>query len=202
MISKPTRTAVGMLVFAAALATAAKAQKPDTTQLPAATRLALPGEKHKWLEPMVGDWTVEMLVYPAPGAAPVVSNDVTATRRWILDGRYVREELRGIVFGKPAARDGTLGYNALDGRFEWVTVDTFEPGQMIYLGRGDDTANRFTVFGESTEAGFGPEPTARKRALRFEFEIRDANSNVQRIYARVPGQAEFLFVEQRFTRKN
>jgi hypothetical protein len=24
---------------------------------------------------------------------------------------------------------------------------------------------------------------------------------VQRIYARIPGQAEFLFVEQRFTRK-
>jgi hypothetical protein len=170
-------------------------------QLPASTRLAMPGEKHKWLEPLVGDWTVEMLVYPGPGAAPVVSKEVTATRRWVLEGRYLREELRGIVFGNPSARDGTLGFNALEDRFEWVTVDTFEPGQMIYLGRGGDTPNRFTVFGDSTEAGFGPEPTGRKRDLRFEFEIRDANYNVQRIYARIPGQAEFLFVEQRFTRK-
>lgn len=161
----------------------------------------MPGEKHSWLEPLVGDWAVEMLVYPRPGAEPVVSNDVTATRRWTLDGRYLREELRGVVFGNPSARDGTLGYNALEGRFEWVTVDTFEPGQMIYLGRGDEAASKFSVFGESTEAGFEPEPSGRKRLLRFEFEIRDANYNVQRIYARIPGQAEFLFVEQRFSRK-
>ncbi|MDX2235772.1 MAG: DUF1579 family protein, partial [Hyphomonadaceae bacterium] len=141
-----------------------------------------------------------MLVYPAPGAQPIVSRTVTATRRWALDGRYVREELRGTVFGAPSARDGVLGYNRLDGRFEWVTIDTFEPGQMVYLGRGDETAKSFSLYGESTEAGMGAEPTGRKRDLRFEFEIRDRNYNVQRIFAKFPGGAEFLFVEQRFTR--
>lgn len=141
-----------------------------------------------------------MLVYPGPGAEPIVSNEVTATRRWTLDGRYLREELRGTVFGNPSARDGVLGYNRLEGRFEWVTVDTFEPGQMIYLGRGGATPKRFSLYGESTEAGMGAEPTGRKRDLRFEFEIVSDDYNVQRIYARFPGQEEYLFVEQRFTR--
>jgi hypothetical protein len=182
-------------------APAAAAPKDAKGEMPAASRLSLPGEKHKWLEPLVGDWDVEMLVYPGPGAAPVVSKEVSAKRFWTLEGRYLREELRGIVFGNKSARDGVLGYNALDGRFEWVTVDTFEPGQMIYLGRGDETKSGFSMYGESTEAGFAPEPTGRKRDLRFEFDIQGPDKNVQRIFARFPGQPEFLFVEQRFTRK-
>lgn len=168
--------------------------------MPAAARLAMPGEEHRWLEPLVGEWAVEMLVYPGPDAEPIISNDVTATRGWTLGGRYLREELRGTVFGNPSARDGVLGYNRLDGRFEWVTVDTFEPGQMIYLGRGEATPEGFSLYGESTEAGMGPEPTGRSRDLRFEFEIVSDDYNVQRIYARFPGESEYLFVEQRFSR--
>jgi hypothetical protein len=189
-----------LVMLALALAQPAFAQTAQTQELPASARLAMPGPEHAWLNPLVGDWTVEMLVYPGPGAEPVVSREVTATCRWTLDGRYLREELRGTVFGNPSARDGVLGYNRLDGRFEWVTIDTFEPGQMIYFGRGDETGKKFSMYGESTEAGMGPEPTGRKRELRFEFEIRDNNYNVQRIFAKFPGGDEFLFVEQRSTR--
>lgn len=173
-----------------------------SAQETAAGRLASPGEEHAWMEPLVGNWAVEMLVYPGPGADPIVSTDVEATREFVLDGRYIREELRGTVFGNPSARDGVLGYNRLEGRFEWVTQDTFEPGQMAYFGRGDADSSGWSMWGESTEAGFGEEPTGRKRDLRFEFEIVDANYNVQRIFATFPGQEEYLFVEQRFTRKN
>lgn len=171
-------------------------------QTTAAARLSQPGPEHRWLDPLVGTFAVEMLVYPGPGAEPVVSKEVGATREWILGGRYLREELRGAVFGQPSARDGVLGYNRLERRFEWVTQDTFEPGQMIYLGRGDAGPRTFSMYGESTEAGFGAEPTGRKRNLRFEFEIIDRNRNVQRIFATFPGQDEYLFVEQRFTRED
>lgn len=40
----------------------------------------------------------------------------------------------------------------------------------------------------------GPEPTGRKRDLRFDFMIEDANTNVQRIYVRHPGAQEYLFM--------
>ena len=97
-----------------------------------------------------------------------------------------------------------MGYNRLDGRFELVTVDIFEPGQMVYSGREGDTGDTDTVsmYGISTEAGMGPEPTGRKRDLRFDFTIEDTGTNVQRIYVRYPGGQEFLFVEQRFTRQD
>ena len=81
-----------------------------------------------------------------------------------------------------------------------MTQDTFEPGQMIYFGRGEGSETGWSMWGESTEAGFGEEPSGRKRDLRFEFEIVNHNDNVQRIFAKFPGQAEYLFVEQRFRR--
>jgi hypothetical protein len=168
--------------------------------LPASTRLAMPGEQHRWLEPLVGSWTVEMLVYPGPGAQPFVSQGLRAKREWTLGGRYLREELRGTVMGNDSARDAILGFNRLDGRFELVTVDTFEPGQMFYAGRDEPTPTRFSLHGDSTEAGMGAEPTGRRRDLRFEFEVTGPDANVQRIFVRYPGGAEFLFVEQRFTR--
>jgi hypothetical protein len=171
-----------------------------SSTLPASTALAMPGPEHAWLDPLAGTWAVEMLVYPGPGAEPITSTDLTATREWILDGRYLKEELRGTFAGNPSARDGLLGYNRLDGRFELVTVDTFEPGQMIYASRGAESPGGFSLYGESVEAGFGPEPTGRARALRFDFEIVDADRNVQRIFVEYPGEEEFLFVEQRFTR--
>jgi hypothetical protein len=186
----------GLTIMAA---TPAMAQPAATQQLPSSTRLAMPGEKQAWFAPLVGDWNVEMLVYPAPGARPITSTQLTAKRELILGGRYLREELIGQFGGNASHRIMILGYNALDERFELVSVDTFEPGMMSYHGPAT-TADRITLTGESIEAGFGPNPTGRKRTLRFEFEIKPTSS-VERIFAKYPGEAEFLFVEQRFTKK-
>lgn len=192
---KSAMTTVALaLALALGLAGAAPAQDEGAS---ASRRLASPGAEHAWLDPLVGEWTVEMLVYPGPGVEPVVMGGMSATREWILGGRYLREELRG---GDQPLREATIGFNRLDGRFEIVTVDAFEPGQMVYVGRGGATPAGFSLFGESTEAGMGPEPTGRKRDLRFEVEVAGEDRNVQRIFVTYPGQAERLFVEQRFTR--
>jgi hypothetical protein len=196
---KPTFFGVAA-VAACLVATSVAAQNPDpNANLPASTRLALPGERHTWMAPLVGDWKIEMRVYPGPGAQPIVADTLTARRELILGGRYLREELTGTFGGAPSSRLAILGYNNLDGRFELTTFDTFEPGQMVYLGDDEPTAERFSMEGESTEAGLGATPTGRKRDLRFEFEIAPERS-VERIYVRYPGEAEFLFVEQIFTR--
>ncbi len=164
--------------------------------LPASTRLAMPGENHTMLEPLIGTWDVEMRVYPAPGADPIVSNEMSATREWILDGRYVEENLSGTFAGFPGARLAIIGYNNLEDRFELASFDTFEPGFMVYNGQSD--GGTISVEGVSIEAGFGPDPSGRHRDLRFDIEIEDEKS-VHRIFVTYPGEEEFLFVEQIFT---
>jgi hypothetical protein len=187
------KTGVMALALTLALATGSYAESSSE-------RLAKPGEKHAWLEPLAGNWNVEMLIYQGPGKDPIVIKDMSAVREWVLGKRYMREELRAPDADKTPTRVGTIGFNQLDGRFELVTVDVYEPGQMIYAGRGDETNAMINVYGESTEAGYGPEPTGRKRDLRFQFEIIDNDKNIQKIFVRYPGGEEFLFVEQRFTR--
>lgn len=186
-------------VLLLSVAPAASHAAESASQLPASTRLAAPGPMHERLKPLVGTWKVEMRVYPAPGAPAIVSKDLKATRTLILGGRYLQEELTGTFGGSPSSRLAILGYNNLDERFELTTFDTFEPGQMVYLGRDAPEGARFSLEGESTEAGFGPEPSGRKRDLRFEFEVA-ADRSVERIYVKYPGKPEHLFVEQIFTR--
>ncbi len=142
-------------------------------------------------------WSVEKLVFAGPGAEPYVTQGLSASREWVLGGRYVREVLRG---GAEPLREGMIGFNRLDGRFVLVTADAFEPGQMAYYGRDAATPGLFSLYGESTEAGMGAEPTGRARGLRFEVEIAGPDANVQRIFVTYPGADEYLFVEQRFTR--
>jgi hypothetical protein len=168
--------------------------------MPASARLAMPGEKHKWLEPLVGNWNVEMKVWPASGAKPIVSTELKVARQWILGGRYLREELTGSFAGNPSNRIAILSFNNLDDRFELVTIDTFEPGQMWYRSMVAGSPSRIALQGESTEAGNAAKPTGRKRDLRFEIEIESPQVNLQKIYVKYPGEPEFLFVEQRFTK--
>lgn len=107
------------------------------------------------------------VIYAEPFAIP----GMTAEREMILGGRYLREVLSG-GDGAPM-REASMGYNRLNGRFELVKVDSLEPGQMVYLGREGDAESSVSMFGVSTEAGMGAEPTGRKRDLRFEFVIED-----------------------------
>ena len=185
------------LLLAAAFAAATPVLAQDS--LPAATRLAMPGENHATLEPLIGDWQVEMRVYPGAEADPIVSTDMQATRTWILGGRYVEEQLTGTFAGNPSARLAIIGYNNLEERFELASFDTFEPGFMIYHGQAE--GGTVSVEGTSIEAGFGPMPTGRHRDLRFDIEIEEGRS-VQRIFVRYPGEDEYLFVEQIFTPVN
>ena len=167
-------------------------------ELPAATRLAMPGPNHQRLDALVGEWKVDMRVWPAAGATPIASSDLKATRTWVLGKRYLREDLSGTFAGNPSNRVGYFSYNNLEERFELTTIDTFEPGQMWYVSHSTGKAGLISLHGDNVEAGFGPKATGRKRALRFDIEIAPQRS-VQRIYVKYPGETEFLFVEQVFT---
>jgi hypothetical protein len=172
--------------------------QPVRAELPAAARLAMPGPNHQRLDALIGEWQVDMRVWPAQNAQPITSSNLKATRSWVLGKRYLREDLSGTFGGNPSDRTAILGYNNLEERFELTTFDTFEPGQMWYIGQATSMPDRIMFVGDNVEAGFGAVPTGRKRALRFELEIA-AQRSAQRIYVKYPGEPEFLFVEQIFT---
>ena len=193
-----TRFVVAAIYFIAYLGIFPPIQAQTVAELPASTRLAMPGDKHRWLEPLAGKWAVEMRVWPTASAQPIISMEMVASREWILGGRYLREEVSGQFAGNPSNRVGILSFNNLEERFEFSTIDSFEPGQMWYASRSVGTPKFISMAGENTEAGFGVKPTGRKRELRFDIEIA-TGSSTQRIFVKYAGEPEFLFVEHRFT---
>ena len=62
------------------------------------------------LEPLVGDWKVEVKIWMAPDAPPTVSKG-TAKSTWALKGRFVQQEFSGEFMGKPFRGISFTGYD-------------------------------------------------------------------------------------------
>lgn len=72
-----------------------------------------------------------MTLYPEPGADPV-KEEIKCKRTWLIDGRYLQEELTGQLMGAPYSRTGILTFHRLTRHFEMVTMDNLDTGFMNY----------------------------------------------------------------------
>lgn len=94
---------------------------------------ATPGERHRQLDRLAGDWAGEFTIWMDPDAAPTVSQG-KVQREWILGGRFLRETVEarseeGVYRGL-----GFIGYDNVDGQYEIVWMDEMSTG--IYSETG------------------------------------------------------------------
>lgn len=82
-----------------------------------------PGKHHKILDQMVGDWEGRFTIRMDPDAPPMESTG-TITRKWILGGRFIQEDVVGQIpdFGTFHGL-GFMGYNNFDGRYEAIWME-------------------------------------------------------------------------------
>src|SRR5262245_55052401 len=101
-------------VAAVAVGSAAADEKqagPDLKAvMEAYSKASQPGDEHKKLEPMIGSWTYTSKFWMDPSQPPAVSSG-TCERKWIMGGRFVREEIKGDLFGSPFEGFGLVGYD-------------------------------------------------------------------------------------------
>src|SRR5215207_815100 len=69
-----------------------------------------PGSAHQALEPLVGEWNVEVKTWMTPDAPPVTSKG-TAKSTWTLKGRFVQQEFSGEFMGQPFHGISFTGYD-------------------------------------------------------------------------------------------
>ncbi|HWB18691.1 MAG TPA: DUF1579 family protein [Phycisphaerales bacterium] len=92
-----------------------------------------PGPAHRALQPLIGTFKGTITLTSPSNPKPVTISG-TIIREWVLGGRYIREtysssteegEFRGI---------GYLGYNAFDGRYEFVWMDSESTAIVLETG--------------------------------------------------------------------
>src|SRR5262249_7676884 len=101
-----------------ALADERKTPASPEALLKALAEAGQPGVEHKKLEPLVGQWNFTMKFWTDPNVPPAELFG-TVERKWIMDGRFVQETVRGqcAKTGKTCEGLGLLGYNAAEKQF-------------------------------------------------------------------------------------
>lgn len=179
-------------------------QPADAQAQPPIVQRGARSPNHTFLDPLVGAWNGEMKLFIAGGTAekPLVSTDIVACKQWIAGERFLQDITQGTVDGSPYYRMGLLGYNTMDKRYEWDTVDGLNANMMFYAGTSSATNNTIDVNGAFTDQGVLGEDTVGKRiTMRTVFHIESHDRHVQQLFFTPPNDKEFLAAEMTFTRQ-
>lgn len=142
-----------------AAAPAAQAPAMDKKAMSAAIeQRGGPVEQHKNLEPLVGDFNIEIRMSVAPGQPSLIAH-AKGTGRWILGKRFVQTET------EPAPGEdlkvysqSTFGFDKRSGKYFWFGIDSTDTYSVFAEGDYDEATRTFTLKGENEEPGVGTLP--------------------------------------------
>jgi hypothetical protein len=188
--------ALGLLVVATSAAradekkdmpgTAAKegASPSDTRKdklLKDIARKAAPGPEHKLLDPLVGKWTTTAKMWWG-GKKPEQATG-HAEAKWILGGRFVEEHYDTIMWGKPYAGNGILGFDTRTKKYVSTWIDTWGTWITEEEGTMDQTGKVLTLTAQDYD-----ETGAKTRPIKFIYTIDGNDHHIMRVYEVVEGK--------------
>ncbi|MHC5002786.1 MAG: DUF1579 domain-containing protein [Planctomycetota bacterium] len=124
-----------------------------------------PGPAHRALDPSIGSWdTTTKMWWGGPGSEPVVTTG-TAERKWILDGRFMLEEMTseimmpdpstGQMKAMPWQGMGLFGYDNYRKMYVGAWADSMSTALLRSTGSADPSGTVFTYYGEMDEPMLG-----------------------------------------------
>ncbi len=134
-----------------------------------------PGEHHKVLEKFNGNWEGVFTIH-VPGVGEMESKG-TVEREWILDGRFLVEEVRAEMGpGQEFVGYGVFGYNNAEGRYETFWIDNQNTAMVRDNGKYNADTGSMTFRGK-TRNMMGQMVTT-----RGELDLSNPNRHVYRGY--------------------
>lgn len=139
---------VALLAVAAAVAAVQEMPVPEAQ------------EQHRWLEQLVGEWTVTTEATMVPGEEPMRWEATESVRS--LGGLWILAETTGSGEEMPFTAVMMLGYDPEKKAFVGTWIDTTQTHMWTYRGTLDETKKILTL--ETEGPGFGdPTKTAQYR---------------------------------------
>lgn len=109
-----------------------------------------PGASHRRLDALIGEWTTKTTAWMAPGA-PAVETAGHVTKRWELDGRFVREDIESTgPDGRPYKGTGYLGFDNGTKKYQGVWMSDMMTGMITYAGAWDESKKAIVCEGSES----------------------------------------------------
>ncbi len=105
-------------------------------------KAATPGQHHRYLEALVGDFTADVKIWMTPDSEPMEFTG-TLSREWVLDGHFVKETIKADSPMGPFEAIGFVGYNNIDGQYESIWLEN--ASTAITSGSGNYNAETKTL---------------------------------------------------------
>ena len=154
-----------------------------------------PGEQHEKLNTLVGDFAFTGKLWMGEGDEPFEMNG-SVRREWILDGRYIRENVRASSEMGSFEGVGFTGYNNHDGQYEMAWMDDHSTEIYMEAGSFDDATKVLTTRGSRREAAGG-----KLVHSRGQFDLSDPDRHTYIAYETGTDGHERKAFEMVFTRR-
>jgi hypothetical protein len=155
---------------------------------------ATPGEGHKVMEQLVGNWDYSLKYWMSPDAPPSETsgtNDV----KWILGNRFLEMNVKSTSKEQPFQGMGIIGYDNAKKEYVNTWIDTMGTGMMNATGSYDAETKTMTEEGTYTD------PAAGELSFKGATKFIDENHINYQMYTSTPDGTEFLNMEINYTRK-
>ena len=134
------KTLALVLLAAPAFAQGGKEAPPMTpeqkAEMEAYMKAGTPGAPHQWLSSTAGSYDLKIKSWHDAGG-PAMEDTGTATRKMMLDGRVLIEDLSSSMMGTPFTGHGMMGYDNVSGKYWSTWTDTMSTGLMVSQGSCD-----------------------------------------------------------------
>ena len=159
-------------------------------------KVAAPSDHHKKLEPFVGKWDVVTRMWMAGPNAPPTETKGTSEVKWIMDGRFIMEELTGEMMGQPWKGLGFTGYDNYKNMYVATWMDNLGTHILSMKGGMDPAGKTLTFYGEMDE----PMLDIQDRMVRYVTKIIDADTHKFEIFDLHAGP-DYKVVEVEYKRR-
>jgi hypothetical protein len=118
----------------------------DEAQMQKMKEMGSPGEHHKNLEALAGKWNYTMKWWMNPDSVPDASQG-TSTNTWMMNGRFLKQEVTGSHMGEPFEGMGITGYDNMKGEYTSFWIDSGSTSMMTSSSQYDPAIKTFEEKG-------------------------------------------------------
>jgi hypothetical protein len=161
-------------------------------------RYAAPGEHHKNLESLAGNWDFTMRFHMGPDA-PWSENTGHSVHQWVLGGRFLQQNIQSPP-SKALPMEfeglGLLGYDNFAEEYVQLWMDNFMTGVITLKGSDDASDKEVTVSGELTK----PMGEGQKIKVRWVYKIVNNDQFTFEMWEPDENGVEYLHGQITYTR--